>query len=114
MPFNQFTPRNFTNDAVLTYAPVMSGVYGISNAHEWIYIGESDNIQNSLLKFNDLQDFHARMVIVADSSRKPEYQAKLAYAAFRDIAGRVKFLDFESLVKQYELVTAQASAEVIL
>jgi len=46
MPFNQFTPRNFTNDAVLTYAPVMSGVYGISNAHEWIYIGESDNIQS--------------------------------------------------------------------
>jgi hypothetical protein len=27
----------------------MSGVYGISNAREWIYIGESDNIQGSLL-----------------------------------------------------------------
>ena len=49
MPFNQFTPRNFTNDAVQTYAPVMSGVYGISNAREWIYIGETDNIQSSLL-----------------------------------------------------------------
>jgi hypothetical protein len=49
MPFNQFTPRNFTNDAVQMYAPVMSGVYGISNAREWIYIGETDNIQSSLL-----------------------------------------------------------------
>jgi hypothetical protein len=49
MPFNQFTPRNFTNDAVQTYAPMVSGVYGISNAREWIYIGESDNIQSSLL-----------------------------------------------------------------
>ena len=49
MPFNQFTPRNFTTDAIHTYAPVTSGVYGISNAREWIYIGETDNIQGSLL-----------------------------------------------------------------
>jgi hypothetical protein len=26
----------------------MSGVYGISNATEWIYIGEADNIQEAL------------------------------------------------------------------
>ncbi len=26
-----------------------SGVYGISNAREWIYIGESDDIQGALL-----------------------------------------------------------------
>ena len=49
MPFNQFTPRNFTNDAIQMYAPVTSGVYGISNAREWIYIGETDNIQRALL-----------------------------------------------------------------
>lgn len=49
MPFNQFVPRNFTTDSVHTYAPVASGVYGISNAQEWIYIGETDNIQSSLL-----------------------------------------------------------------
>jgi len=28
---------------------MMSGVYGITNAREWIYIGETDNIQGSLL-----------------------------------------------------------------
>jgi len=49
MPFNQFTPRKFTTDAIHTYAPVTSGVYGISNSREWIYIGETDNIQNALL-----------------------------------------------------------------
>ncbi|MBZ5632168.1 MAG: hypothetical protein LAO55_03490 [Acidobacteriia bacterium] len=49
MPFNQFTPRNFTPDAIQMYAPVTSGVYGISNAREWIYIGETDNIQGALL-----------------------------------------------------------------
>ena len=54
MPFNQFIPRNFTPVAIQTYAPVTSGVYGISNAREWIYIGETDNIQGSLL--THLQD----------------------------------------------------------
>jgi len=49
MPFNQFTPRNFSADAIQTYAPSTSGVYGISNAREWIYIGETDNIQGALL-----------------------------------------------------------------
>ena len=54
MPFNQFTPRSFTTGTVQMYAPVMSGVYGISNAREWIYIGQTDNIQDSLL--NHLQE----------------------------------------------------------
>jgi hypothetical protein len=49
MPFNQFIPRSFTADAVEAYAPVASGVYGISNANEWIYIGQSDNIKDALL-----------------------------------------------------------------
>ena len=49
MPFNQVIPRSFTLSAVRVYAPPMSGVYGISNAREWIYIGASDDIQASLL-----------------------------------------------------------------
>jgi hypothetical protein len=49
MPFDPPVPRPFTLAAVGTYAPAASGVYGISNAVEWIYIGETDNIQASLL-----------------------------------------------------------------
>ena len=49
MPFEEVTPRPFTSHAVRTYAPTASGVYGISNAHEWIYIGIADSIQDSLL-----------------------------------------------------------------
>jgi hypothetical protein len=50
MPFNQFIPRSLTSDAVRTYAPIASGVFGISNAREWIYIGETEDIQQALLK----------------------------------------------------------------
>ena len=49
MPFLQFVPRPFDTGAIQTFAPHMSGVYGISNADEWIYIGETDDIRSSLL-----------------------------------------------------------------
>ena len=49
MPFDQFTPRILSLTGVNAYAPPVSGVYGISNAREWIYIGETDNIQFALL-----------------------------------------------------------------
>ena len=49
MPFERLIPRPFVSTSVQTYAPIASGVYGISNAREWIYIGESDDIQAALL-----------------------------------------------------------------
>jgi hypothetical protein len=49
MPFEHLTPRRFTSSSIQSYAPAASGVYGISNAIEWIYIGETDNIQAALL-----------------------------------------------------------------
>jgi hypothetical protein len=53
MPFEQFTLRSFTPVSVRANAPTASGIYGISNAREWIFIGGTDNIQASLL--HDLQ-----------------------------------------------------------
>src|SRR5690349_13652186 len=49
MPFEQFIPRPLTSVAVHAYAPTLSWVYGISNAREWIYIGETDNIRGALI-----------------------------------------------------------------
>lgn len=49
MPFDQFIPRPLNLVSVRACAPAISGVYGISNAREWIYIGETDNLQATLL-----------------------------------------------------------------
>jgi hypothetical protein len=49
MPFAQHFPVNFTTPSVRQYAPTASGVYGLSNRREWIYIGETDNIRAALL-----------------------------------------------------------------
>jgi len=45
MTFLQLIPRPFTSNAIQIYALTASDVYGISNAREWIYLGEADNIQ---------------------------------------------------------------------
>ena len=60
MPFNQYIPRPLTTAAVRTFAPVASGLYGVSNALEWLFIGETDDIQGALL--SHLQDSNAPLM----------------------------------------------------
>jgi len=49
MPFENHGSRAFTVTSVLNNAPAASGVYGLSNAREWIYVGEGANLQGCLL-----------------------------------------------------------------
>ena len=41
--------RAFTSVSVRAHAPMAPGVYGISNAREWIFIGQAQNIQARLI-----------------------------------------------------------------
>ncbi len=79
-------------------------------------IEHSTDIQNSLLKFNDLQDFYVRMVIVADAKRKEEFEAKMSFHAFDELRKnrRVSFLNYEELVKQYEMELEKQSFNFII
>ena len=58
-------------------------------------VEHSTDIQNSLLKFNDLQDFKTEFYIVSSIKRKEEFNAKLKYSSFSEIKDRVKFLDYQ-------------------
>ena len=86
MPFEQLIPLPFTSRAVRAHAPAASGVYGISNAREWIYIGQTENIQGALL--DHLQDLHAALMKreptgfvfeVCDGARRPARQDRLVF-----------------------------------
>jgi hypothetical protein len=77
-------------------------------------VEHSTEIQNSLGKFCDLQDFNTRMFIVADKNRRGEFEQKLKFKSFEDVVNRVKFLDYESVVKQYEVEVIRASQEELL
>ena len=50
MGFLNCASQAFSNDSIRRSAPSASGVYGISSAREWIYLGESDDIQARLLE----------------------------------------------------------------
>ena len=50
MPFEHHGNRSFTTFSVDRNAPAASGVYGLSNARQWIYVRETANIQSELRK----------------------------------------------------------------
>jgi cell division septation protein DedD len=50
----------FTRETILACAPPTSGVYGLFNFDCQVFIGESANIQESLLRHESESDFHSR------------------------------------------------------
>lgn len=74
-------------------------------------VEHSTDIQNSLAKFVDLQDFNAHFCIVANKARKREYETKVARTAFQPIAPRVKFISYDFVsalhTKTFELAVLE-------
>ena len=60
MPFDRLVPYTFSLASVRNNAPAMSGVYGLSNAQEWLFVGETDNIKAALL--GHLQETHTPLL----------------------------------------------------
>lgn len=79
-------------------------------------IEHSTDIQNSLLKFYDLQDFYVRMFIVSDKLRKNEFETKMNYSAFSELKKnqRVSFLTYDSLIRQYEQQVERQNLDIII
>ena len=50
MPFANHGNRSFTMISIDKNVPAASGVYGLSNASQWIYVGESSNIHAELFR----------------------------------------------------------------
>ena len=67
-------------------------------------VEHSTDIQNSVTKFCDLQDFHSRFIIIAPQKRKEQFDKVMSRTAFKDVKGRVAFHSYENIYKQYELM----------
>ena len=74
-------------------------------------VEHSTDIQNSVTKFCDLQDFPSRFLIVAPQNRKEQFDKVMGRTAFKDIKDRVAFHSYESISKQYELMRAARASE---
>ena len=69
---------------------------------EFYEVEHTTDIKNSLSKFYELQDFNAGFYIVADNSRKNEFEDKLHVSIFAPIEKRVKFLNYQQVADLYE------------
>lgn len=49
MPFAEPLPRGFSVRSIYSHAPAAPGIFGISNSRQWILIGQTEDIQRSLL-----------------------------------------------------------------
>ena len=49
VPFQTHGNRSFTQVSIGRNAPAASGVYGLSNSREWLYVGATADIQRELL-----------------------------------------------------------------
>lgn len=64
-------------------------------------VEHSTDIQNSVTKFCDLQDFYSRFFIIAPENRRGQFEKVMDRTAFKDIRKRVKFHTYESISAQY-------------
>ena len=75
--------------------------------HAFFEVEHTTDIQNSLLKFNELQDFYTKFYILSAVERKREFEQKIAYTSFKDIRNRVSFIDYDFVAnlhtKSFEL-----------
>lgn len=60
MPFSTPFARSFTLKSIANNAPAAAGVFGISNSHHWIVIGETPNIRFTLLQYLSSSDQNFR------------------------------------------------------
>jgi hypothetical protein len=74
-------------------------------------VEHSTDIKNSLLKYYELQDFAAGMIIVADSSRRNLFTSIISQSIFKPIQARVKFYSYDNVVRWYENLAELHSAE---
>lgn len=72
-------------------------------------VEHSTDIQNSLLKFLEFQDFKIKFHIVADSARRKEFESKLTRNVFKPIREEVIFRDYEYISEWHSRAVALAS-----
>lgn len=77
-------------------------------------VEHSTDIQNSVTKFCDLQDFNSRFMIVAPQNRVEQFEKVMDRTAFKDIRKRVGFCSYERLLKQYERMCDQLSTPDVI
>ena len=109
--FHQFTYKKVLRQAITIDVTWFNKRHYPSSFFE---IEHSTGIHRSLLKFVELQDFRAKLYIVADQRRQREFEDKLSLAAFLPIQKHVKFLNYADIAKLHSKMSEMVLMEKIL
>ena len=91
----------FTYDSITSRAQTIDVVWFNSRKMPTsvFEVEHSTDMKNSLVKFVELQDFRTGMIIVADESRKKQYEQTIMLNAFTPIKNCVYFWSYQQLSK---------------
>ena len=94
---------DFTNNKLIQSKARTVDVIWFNNSRHmpaaFYEVEHSTDIKNSLSKFYELQDFHAKFRIVANENREEEFIDKINASIFDEIRDRVKFLSYSKVAK---------------
>jgi hypothetical protein len=76
-------------------------------------VEHSTNIEHSLVKFCELQDFFTKFYIVADEFRHRQFNNEIEKIVFEPIRERVNFVNYDSIVKQHTQMYKLSSINAI-
>lgn len=94
----------FTYDRILRKARTVDVIWFNERMlpYRFYEVEHSTDIKNSLNKFFELQDFRTEFYIVADGTRKKQFNDIIDCSIYNPIRQYVRFFSYENLVKQYE------------
>jgi hypothetical protein len=67
--------------------------------YSFFEVEHSTDIQNSLLKYCDLQDFYSKFYIIANEARRRKYDEIISRLVFSEIKSRTKFINYEEIAR---------------
>lgn len=95
----------FTGQKILRKAKTVDTIW--FNCREmpdsFFEVEHTTDIQHSLDKFYELQDFNAKFFIVSDMANKEHFNDLLSYSHYREIRKRVEFCDYARLYRYYQI-----------
>ena len=75
--------------------------------HSFFEVEHTTDIQNSLDKFFELQDFNSRFFIVSARERLRRFEDLLGWSRYAEIRKRVEFYDYEKLQRYHAVKLAE-------
>ena len=99
---------DFTYPSILKKAMTVDTVWFNDRKlpHSFFEVEHTTDMQNSLVKFYELQDYAAHFYIVAPQHRRAQFISVLEKSIFKPIRTRVEFRSYEDIASHYDRLNA--------